>query len=732
MQGRAPTPAPTLLTPPKVPGVPLLGNSLQLAADPAAFFVGAYQRLGPIFKVNVFFQDYTVLAGKEAFSFFLKEKERYFSRESFYKAFSKELGTDQFILGEAAHLHQHLRGQMRVAYSRQVAAEYIPAMFEAIDTALDEQAPGSSVTAMDFVAEVAFDQYSRVMSGRSLREFYPDAALYTQRIMNVGAKIWPEASLRLPGYRHARTRVFELMYKLVDEFKDRPQDTGPHFTVMDAMLAARTDEGEPMNVADQVACVLYGFIGTIIYMNRAMSFLLYDLLTDRATLARVTEEVDAVFAHGPPDSMALRGMTLLKASLKESMRLHPIALGLPFIAEEDFEFEGRTVRRGEQCVVSGVTGHFSEEFYKCPHQFDVDRCLPPRNEQKAKGAHVPFGFSIRTCPAGGLVETIVLCTISRMLYRREMTVDPVGHELQTRLNPLPGPSRGFHIRLGEGRRAGTATEQMRWQFTSNAIEELISGDVLQDPHLRECLERVQPQRIPAGQLIIREGDPADAFYILMEGDVQVSKGVEERPVLLLKPGTHFGERGLIGEGRRTANCRAVTGVLVLKMDEKDFLAIVRESDLVPGEVASAARRTYLSSRIRTAMPAVDVKALVLAGVLEGARIESHAAGERMIVQGEEADTFYIMLDGRVRVLEESHAPPTVLAELGSGDFFGEIGILESRPRVATVQVTEDGPAQVLALPRQRLLDVVERFPSARTDIGSVIASRLVVALAAHG
>jgi CRP-like cAMP-binding protein/cytochrome P450 len=714
-----------------VPGIPLLGNSLQLAANPAAFFVGAYQKFGPIFKVNVFFQDYTVLAGKEAFTFFLKEKERYFSRESFYKAFSKELGTDQFILGEAAHLHQHLRGQMRVAYSRQVAAEYIPSMFEAIDTMLDERPPGSEVVAMDFVAEVAFDQYSRVMCGRSLRHFYPDAALYTQRIMNVGAKIWPEASLSLPGYRHARKRVFELMYQLVDEFKDRSQDVGPHFTIMDAMLAAKTDEGGPMDVADQIACVLYGFIGTIIYMNRAMSFLLYDLLNDREMLARVTEEADAVFAHGPPDSMALRGMTLLKASLKESMRLHPIALGLPFIAEQDFAFEGRAVHRGEQCVVSGVTGHFSEDFYKCPHQFDVDRVLPPREEQKAKGAHVPFGFSIRTCPAGGLVETIVLCTLSRMLHRREMTMTPAGHKLKTRLDPLPGPSKGFHIRLGDARRPGAATEEMRWQFTSNAIEELISSDALQDPHLRECLERVKPHRFPAGHLIIREGDPADTFYVLLEGEVQVTKGPEEQPVKRLKPGTYFGERGLIGDGRRQANCRAVTNVLVLEMGEEDFHAIVRESDLVPGEIATAAKRSYLTSRIRAAIPHIDTRELALAGVLEGARIEDHAAGTKIIVQGDDADTFYILLDGRVRVLEESHTPPTVLAELASGDFFGEIGILQSRPRVATVQVTDDGPAQVLALPRRRLLDVVERFPSARADIGSVIAGRLVQALAAH-
>lgn len=713
--------------PPRVRGIPVLGNSLQLAGDPDTFFVDAYQRHGPIFKVNVFFRDYTVLAGKEAFAFFLKEKERYFSRESFYDAFARELGTEQFILGQPAHLHQHLRGQMRLAYSRQVAAEFIPQMIQATDAALDAKPPGSSIITMDFVAQVAFNQYGWVMSGRSLDEHYEDVALYTKRIMNVGAKIWPEISLKTPRYKRAHAHVFKLLYDLVRECRERPADSGVPFTVMEAMLAAKTDEGAPMDVADQVACVLYGFIGTIIYMNRAMSFLLYDLLKNPEMMERVTTEVDSVFTRNAPSSLDLRGMTLLRAALKESMRLHPIALALPFIAEEDFEFQGHVVRRKEYCVVSGVPGHFSEEFYTCPHMFDPDRCLPPRDEHKHRGAHVPFGFSIRTCPALGLVETIALCTLSRMIHRRELALDPPGHKLQTRLDPLPGPSRGFRIRLGAERRPAPPEHDASWKLAANAIEELSSSEKLRNPLLQARLERARPRHFIAKDWIIREGETADAFFILLEGDVEVSKGAEERQLGLLHTGTYFGERGIIGEGRRTANVRARTDVLVLEMGADDFLGIVREFDLVPGEIAGAARRMYLSAQIRSALPNADAPAL--SGVLAGCHLESHAAGARLIVQGDEADTFYIILEGRVRVLKESPHGPVQLAVLGAGDFFGEIGILDSKPRMASVEVTEDGPAELLAVPRETLLDVVGRSPSARADIASVMAARLVKALA---
>ena len=43
--------------PPRIPGMPLLGNSLQLAREPAQFFVTAHARHGPAFRVNILFRD---------------------------------------------------------------------------------------------------------------------------------------------------------------------------------------------------------------------------------------------------------------------------------------------------------------------------------------------------------------------------------------------------------------------------------------------------------------------------------------------------------------------------------------------------------------------------------------------------------------------------------------------------------------------------------------------------
>lgn len=61
------------------------------------------------------------------------------------------------------------------------------------------------------------------------------------------------------------------------------------------------------------------------------------------------------------------------------------------------------------------------------------------------------------------------------------------------------------------------------------------------------------------------------------------------------------------------------------------------------------------------------------------------AGTALVQEGEPADAFYVLLDGQADVTAKGEsAEPRHLRTLGAGDYFGEIGLLESIPRTATV------------------------------------------------
>jgi CRP-like cAMP-binding protein len=87
-------------------------------------------------------------------------------------------------------------------------------------------------------------------------------------------------------------------------------------------------------------------------------------------------------------------------------------------------------------------------------------------------------------------------------------------------------------------------------------------------------------------------------------------------------------------------------------------------------------------------------------------VESWNSGEEIVAEGSLGDALYLILTGSVRVEIGGHA----LADLGSGDFFGEMSLVEPAPRSATVIAAE--PAYVFRLPHEALRQLLADDPAA--------------------
>jgi CRP/FNR family transcriptional regulator, cyclic AMP receptor protein len=100
-------------------------------------------------------------------------------------------------------------------------------------------------------------------------------------------------------------------------------------------------------------------------------------------------------------------------------------------------------------------------------------------------------------------------------------------------------------------------------------------------------------------------------------------------------------------------------------------------------------------------------------------VEVEFAAERVIArQGEIGTGFFIVVEGRVRVVRDG----ATLATLGPGEFFGEMSVLDGRPRVA--QVVAETPTRCLALASWDLEAVIRREPAVAVAILRALAARL--------
>lgn len=101
---------------------------------------------------------------------------------------------------------------------------------------------------------------------------------------------------------------------------------------------------------------------------------------------------------------------------------------------------------------------------------------------------------------------------------------------------------------------------------------------------RTMLERLagaaEEVSVPAGTRIITQGEPADAFYVITDGAVAVSKTLEDgtqRLIQTLEAGEFFGEIGLLEAGERTANVDADGEVALLKLPGEEFISALTEA-----------------------------------------------------------------------------------------------------------------------------------------------------------
>jgi CRP-like cAMP-binding protein/Fe-S-cluster-containing hydrogenase component 2 len=92
-------------------------------------------------------------------------------------------------------------------------------------------------------------------------------------------------------------------------------------------------------------------------------------------------------------------------------------------------------------------------------------------------------------------------------------------------------------------------------------------------HLKESVELL---RFAPGQIIAKQGDAADSFYLVRIGFVKISESYPGGELVLayLSRGDYFGEIGLLGGGVRTATCTALDHVEVVRISGEDFRQMV--------------------------------------------------------------------------------------------------------------------------------------------------------------
>ena len=111
----------------------------------------------------------------------------------------------------------------------------------------------------------------------------------------------------------------------------------------------------------------------------------------------------------------------------------------------------------------------------------------------------------------------------------------------------------------------------------------------------------------------------------------------------------------------------------------------------------------------------------LDNVLHSARINHYGRGERVIEEGAEGDSMFIVLRGSVHVSVSRNGANIRLGSMRSGDCFGEMSLLTGERRSATIRADSD--CEVLEISKEVMGEVMRDSPQCLTQLSEILAKR---------
>ncbi|CAD0090618.1 unnamed protein product [Aureobasidium mustum] len=232
---------------------------------------------------------------------------------------------------------------------------------------------------------------------------------------------------------------------------------------------------------------------------------------------------------------------------------------------------------------------------------------------------------------------------------------------------------------------------------------------LDDEQTEQVLGALQERKIPSKDIkVIAQGDVGDYFYVVESGsfDIYVSDTGKIEPgvngmgnkVASCGPGTSFGELALMYNAPRAATVNSTESSVIWQLDRITFRRILMDS-------AFQRRRMYES--FLDSVPLLkSLTAYERSKIADALETQKMPAGSTIIRQGDVGDHFYMLESGTAAVYKSGTEEP--LKSYNKGDYFGELALLDDKPRAASVVAETDVKVAMLGKNGfQRLLGPVE-------------------------
>ncbi|XP_066465604.1 cytochrome P450 27C1 [Tiliqua scincoides] len=149
-----------------------------------------------------------------------------------------------------------------------------------------------------------------------------------------------------------------------------------------------------------------------------------------------------------PDAHDIPNLPMIRALLKETLRLFPVLPGNGRVTQKDMIVGGYLIPKGTQLALCHYATSYQEENFPFANEFQPDRWLRKSNMDRVDNfGSIPFGYGIRSCIGKRIAELEIHLALIQLLQHFEIQISPQTKSVRAKTHGLLTPADSINVKF---------------------------------------------------------------------------------------------------------------------------------------------------------------------------------------------------------------------------------------------------------------------------------------------
>lgn len=404
-------------TPPQLPGMPLIGNTLEFIKDRQGLLQSGFEALGPVFTVKLLNRKAVVLIGPEYQQMFFTETDKKLSLHKTYRYLKAAFGEVAFVVSPERYYQQ--RPIFQMPFKSERMPNHIKIMQDEAQQWLDSLEEAGEIELTDAVSTLVknitlhtfMGEDFRTQLGQQFWKYYP--AIYKSL-----DPFFPNY-LPLPKFFRRDLAKHRLLAMLRPIIKERRANPERYNDFLQDFATARYKDGSLVEDKTILGLLLGLMFAGIETTSTHLAWAIIQLLQHSDYMKVVQQECAEQIPYGQPiDARVLKSLSHVYFALHETTRMYPPADLIMRQAEEEIDIGEYRIPKGWGVIVSPALAHRLPTLFSEPERYDPSRFADDRREDHHhRFAMISFGGGIHKCAGMNFAHNEMMIIIALLFQQ---------------------------------------------------------------------------------------------------------------------------------------------------------------------------------------------------------------------------------------------------------------------------------------------------------------------------